>query len=440
MNLLNREWKIAYRNLLRNKRRSLAFCIAMTFTVCGLTLLGGYIERNESLMRTISVYLAQNGHLSIYQKDGADKFSLSPKKYQIKNEDLVKIKEILDRPVFQNRIDYYGEFLQGMGLISRQSSSTPFLATGINPEIIKKIYDNEDVKNWISTLDLNLQKNNLDEAIKSDPNSLSITKNMGELIGLKTPVNANAPEMLEVQLSSRNVFGDLNAINARVAVNHTTGIALAEDTSLLLPINVLQELMALDGIGHLSLFLKNSTDLFFLQSELSNAFEKAGLKIDVLPFFDARVSEMYIGTMGFMMVMACFFIFMIYSAGILSLTNVVSMNILERTKEIGTMRSLGFNQKGIARIFMKETIIISFISILLGNVLIYFISFFINSLNIRILPPYIPGSMKFVLFSNLSIKLCVALPLIFISSVTSYYIAYNKTKKNIAHLLNDIVR
>jgi putative ABC transport system permease protein len=263
---------------------------------------------------------------------------------------------------------------------------------------------------------------------------------MGELIGLKPNIEDNSPEDLEVQLASRNVYGDLNAINATVVLNHTTGVTLAEDTSLLMPVSTLQDLMALDGVRNVSIYLKDITTILTMKEKLEKTFKEAGLNIDVLPFFDPSIGEFYAGSIGFMMVISLFFICMIYSAGILSLANVVTMNILERTKEIGTMRSLGFDQKNIARIFMKESVIVSIISIVFGNILIFFIAMFINSLNIRILPPYIPGSMRFYLMSNLPIKIAVALPLLLLSAFASYYIAKNKTKKNISHLLSDVMR
>ena len=62
-------WKFAYRNLLRNKRRSLSTGVAITVGFVGLNLLGAYIYRSKMALDTTSVYSAQKGHVSIYKKD-----------------------------------------------------------------------------------------------------------------------------------------------------------------------------------------------------------------------------------------------------------------------------------------------------------------------------------------------------------------------------------
>ena len=54
------------------------------------------------------------------------------------------------------------------------------------------------------------------------------------------------------------------------------------------------------------------------------------------------------------------------------------ISVLERTKEIGILRSLGARKKDISRVFNAETTIIGFISGLLGVLIAYILTFPIN--------------------------------------------------------------
>lgn len=56
------------------------------------------------------------------------------------------------------------------------------------------------------------------------------------------------------------------------------------------------------------------------------------------------------------------------------------VSVLERTKEIGVLRSLGASKKDIKRVFNAETIIVGFTAGLLGVTLTYLISFPVNTL------------------------------------------------------------
>ncbi len=437
-----KEWQIAYRNIFRNFRRSMALCMAMAFTVCGLTMLGGYIVRTEDLLRVIAVYFTQNGHISIYKKEGSKKFNLSPKKFQLTAKELQELNYILSAPDIAFNIKYSGELLNGFGVLSKDHRSFPFLAVGVGRGLNEKIAKEEKVQKWMdelgfSGLSLGFSQN---KNVGNDNSHISVTKTLAELIGLEFPLQNNSFEKREVQLGGRNVFGDLNAVNASVEHIHTTGISLQEDTSILVPIELLRELMSFEGARNISIFLKDDQLLQKNLDWLNQYFLSKSLHFEALPFYHEDIGEFYIGSMGFMSVLTFFFVVMIYAAGLLSLINTLSMNIIERTKEIGTLRSIGYKKEIIAKIFMKETLIIALFSLIVGNVMIEIGSAIINSLKLTMEPPYIPGTMNFMIFSNVKIRLFVAIPLTAIVTVSSYYITKSKMKKSIISNLNDEVR
>ena len=87
-------WSLSYRNLFRNKRRSITTGTAIVAGFVGLSLLGAYIFRVQKGLQANTVYINMQGHLQIYKKDSIDQFSLAPKKYIIDAELDRKLDEV----------------------------------------------------------------------------------------------------------------------------------------------------------------------------------------------------------------------------------------------------------------------------------------------------------------------------------------------------------
>jgi putative ABC transport system permease protein len=81
---------------------------------------------------------------------------------------------------------------------------------------------------------------------------------------------------------------------------------------------------------------------------------------------------------GFLMIMAS----LIAIVGSIGLTGTLSMNVLERTREIGIMRSIGANNRTLRNLVMVEGVLIGLISWFLGTLLAFPISFLMaNAIN-----------------------------------------------------------
>lgn len=408
---------------------------------CGLCLLGGYIIRSEIYLRVNTVYINQLGHFSVYSKEGVDLFYLNPKKYQLTPESLSKIYTIFDEPYFKENIEFSAEYLNGMGLISNGKSSHPFIAKGVDPIQVNKIFDHHLVKKWTKELSINEQGTKLSEAVAVIPESISITKELGELIGLRTPFKQQDQALRTVQLAGRTIYGDLNAVNAFVNLQHTTGMSLAEGTGLLAPIELLKSLYALDGVTNIAVFLKeNSTGTGTVVKKLTQRFQESGIKAEVIPYYDERIGQFYVGTMDFLYIMTFFFVLLICSAVGISIVNAMTMGILERSREVGTMRSLGLSIKTIARMFMKEAVLMTLAGVIIGTVITQIIATIVTSLNIRFFPPGIAGSMQFVLTPEYWLCALTSAIMLIISALTGYFVSLKKANSKIIELLTDAGR
>lgn len=100
--------------------------------------------------------------------------------------------------------------------------------------------------------------------------------------------------------------------------------------------------------------------------ELKEALEGAGFRVgQVETMFNIRnqVQVQFDLLVAFMAVMA----FLLATVGGLGLAGTMSMNVLERTREIGVMRAIGASTWAMLKIFMVEGIMITMISVMLGT-------------------------------------------------------------------------
>jgi putative ABC transport system permease protein len=424
--------KMALRNLAKNKRRSFSTGVAILAGFAGLCLLGGYLARVEKYMRVNSIYINHSGHLTIYKKDGLESFYNSPRKYQLKGEDLQKLEEILKD---EKEVEFTAAILKGMGLISNGNKSVPFIAYGVDPEKEKLIQEHPQVHAWTKELIPPAGELSIKDAKGELAESISITKELGTLIGRQIPFKDLTPQEKDVQLAARSFEGDLNAVNATLGIRHSTGFSLLEDTGLIAPLALLQNLYATDGATYLAVFLNPEANASAAMTRVQDKIDKAQINAEVFSFNDERVNLFYTGSMGFLYIMTGFFVFLIFSAVALSIVNSMTIGILERVREIGTLRAIGFTDSQTAWLFTLESLFLTAISIGVGYILTQVIAMVVNGLNLRFSPPGIAGDIQFVITPVLWVCLSVGIPILVICVICAYFVSKKLVNKPIIQLL-----
>jgi putative ABC transport system permease protein len=108
-----------------------------------------------------------------------------------------------------------------------------------------------------------------------------------------------------------------------------------------------------------------------VQAQVAAALEahlkRAGMRVSAIQL----VSEETAGTeagFGIVILLALVMAFLLAAVGGLGLMGTLSMNVLERTREIGVMRAIGADNRAIAQVFIVEGILIGALSWLLGVV------------------------------------------------------------------------
>jgi putative ABC transport system permease protein len=431
-------WALAFRNLLRNPRRSLTTGLAITAGFIGLALIGGYILRVQRSLQANTVYINLQGHLQIHKKDSLVRFSIAPKKYLINPELDSQLQNAL-QPV-RNEIDFQSRILTGAGLLVADAISQTFIARGAEPDAVFAAAHHPSVERWASGWNSITQKTMSLEKLKH-PEFISITGRVAEIID-RVPAKENdlsslSEEKRNIQMITRTYENDLNAVNADLEMMHTTGVALTEDTSVRTSLSLLQNLFATDGYQYLIIFLKDPSDLISVQNKIKQAIAAAGLPLEVFNYTEGSIGEFYVGTMNFLYVMGAFFIFLISGMVALSIINSLTLGILERTREIGTLKALGFNQARIVGLFVRETVCLVLISIAVGTALAILITYLINNANFVFTPPGVEGAIRFELAPDFWIYMTLASVLGAIAIFTSYFVSRSRLKASAIDLLND---
>jgi putative ABC transport system permease protein len=103
---------------------------------------------------------------------------------------------------------------------------------------------------------------------------------------------------------------------------------------------------------------------------LENHFEKIGLRVSTVTTLTNERAEAEVtfdALVSLLLVMA----FLLALVGGLGLMGTMSINVLERTREIGVLRAIGAPNRGVAQVFILEGITIGLLSWILGSLLAF---------------------------------------------------------------------
>lgn len=449
-------WRLAYRNLLRNKRRNFATGAAIAIGFAALLALGGYIHRVENFLRVHSIYVRQSGHIVIYQKDGLDNFSHKPKEYSLSPHALQQITKVLNE---MPNVDLYGAQLVGNGLIGNGCKSLPFIATGMDPMIDKKLREHPLMKEWTPQFISYRRGFGLWE-YANDFGAIALSEGLAKLLG-KTHVvsdfngskeqlvvaDCQSPNVKEqiaadanVQLVSGSWSGSMSALDGEIVAHYSTGMTETNNSSLFTSLSHLQKLYDTDHVTFYSVWLKDEQKLSETVKFLADSLEEKNLLVDIYQWNDERINPMYTGTMDFLYTMISFLASILGVIVIFSIFNATTITVMERAQEIGMMRSLGFTKLAIRTHFLREVVLLALISVGVGGVIGFCAIWFINSVKVTFYPPGVAGGMILMLVPNSTFVVFAALSVFSLAIFTTFIAIRKVTHRTIPTLLSGVHR
>jgi len=122
----------------------------------------------------------------------------------------------------------------------------------------------------------------------------------------------------------------------------------------------------------------------------------------------------------------------------MSVLNAMVKSINERRREIGTLRSLGFKQTRITRIFSTEGVVIGVIGSILGSIFCIISSIILNKLEFIYFAGFLSDPVPFVIGLVPNLYLLSLVILCGIAATTAFFASFRAVKSSIPALLTSV--
>lgn len=354
-------WMLAWRNLARNRRRSLITGGVIVFGFTALTLAGGFMLQSFAGLKDTAIRSGL-GHLQFADPRLFDDSETSTLEYGLPNADSLRARLAGDIhvKVVMPRLEFFG-------LVSAGGRSIPFLGAGVDPAA-------------------EVQGSNIPAAV--DTGEWLKAGERGAVLGggLARTLKVQVGDV--ITLLATTPGGTLNAVDATVVGIAAISVKELSERYLALPLELAQELLdAPDYVSKISVLLNDGERDAEIGEQLLSVLRpihaQLGFKTwEQLAIFYGQVRLLYLGIFGFMGSVLVIVVF-------LATINTLLMAITERTREIGTLRALGTRRALIVRNFVAEGALLGVIGCLLGALLTVAISMALNASGLELPPP--PG-------------------------------------------------
>ena len=353
---------LAWRNLVRQKRRSFLMIAVVTFGFAAFALAGGFIAQSFEGLREGTVKSV--GDLQVVDRRAVGKAEEATLEFGLPDARRARAIAAADPDVTAvlPRIDF-------VGLMTTGSKSVPFLGVGVDP-------GPEAAATLVPDLVVSGKY-------------LSGDGGDGVVLGTGLAAALNVKPGDRVTMMATTPDGSLNAVDGIVAGLADVRIKELNDRYVAAGVGLVSRLLQSgDTVSKLVVFLKPGADEDRAAERLAKAMGAGGYPIVVrhwreLATFYEQVKLLYIGIFGF--VGAVLVVIVILSAAI-----VMTMAVTERTREIGTLRAIGTRPSGIRGMFLAEGIAIAVAGCAAGTVLALVVRAALNASGIMLPPP--PGA------------------------------------------------
>lgn len=332
-------WRMAFRNILRAKRRSLITVLAMAFA---LGIMVVYSSLMDGMIRDMekNAVMLEMGHIQTHAKGYRD----SPSIYK-------RIKAPEDLVATLGKAGFKASYkLFASGLAARGNSSAGVLLRGVAPA--------------------------LEEQTTRLPHHLE----------QKVLIGCGMAKRLEVKLGKKLVLtttdknGDVISGLVRVAGIFATGVDEADKYMIILPIDYMRKLLGYgeDEATQVTVYLSDRRKAEVVSQKLSSlSASHGGVALpwsEMMPDVAGVILMDSIGNYFFQV-----FVFLLVGAGIL---NTVLMGVMERMREFGVMLAVGMSPGRLWRMIMTETFWLAVVGLLVGAVVSVPVYWFLHNYGI----------------------------------------------------------
>ena len=352
------EYLNAYRNVTRHYRRSLFGIFSVTFGVVALLLAAGFIDWTLLAIRESTIHTGM-GHLQIMRAGYLKGGQADPLRYlmpQVTGQSaaiaaLPMVRSMAPRLAFN-------------GLVSHNEATISFIGEGMDPDAEREVSG---------------------RLLIAAGENLAADDAKGILLGTGLAANLGVHVGDTVVLLVNSSTGGISAVECTVRGLFNTISKAYDDAALRVPLAVAQKLLRVTGIHRWIVLLDDTAQTQQVLADLRQRY--ADGELEFVPWSD--LADVYNKTVPLFSKQINFVEFIIAVIIVLSISNTMMMNVLERTAEIGTCLAIGRSRWQILRQFVYEGLTIGLSGAALGLILGYPLALTISAIGIPMPPP--PG-------------------------------------------------
>jgi len=358
---------ISLRNIIKNGRRSLTTVLAIALGYAAINLFQGYVHSTYEGLTNAAIHGEGLGHITIFKKGYLDQGKLHPEKYQFSKGEVERISEIVRK---ETDVRLVTPRLSTSGILSNGKNSTIFIAQGLVPVDDKEIRG--DLSNYTS-----FSGTYLDDKEKT---GVVIGSELAAMLDLKVGSDA--------VILSNTYSGMANALDAKISGVYNTGNTATNDKMLLMTFRHSQDLMDFSGAERLVVLLKdgrNGKNLISVMGRLQRNLADAGFSVEMKTWNELSVFYKQVKNLFDMIFLFIFIIVLVIV--VMSVVNTMSMSVMERTREIGTLRALGLKRYGVKSLFATEGALLGFLGSAMGFIIFFTVYGIITAMHPTYVPP-----------------------------------------------------
>ena len=331
--------KIAWRNIWRNKLRSLVVIISIIFGLLGgiIMIAMSYGLNEERMNNAVDTYLS---HIQIHNNSFSEDYNI---KHTIDNLNLIE--EALNN---DERVISYTKRIVLNGMLSNSNGSYGIQVKGVDPDTEIKVTNTYD-----KIIDGEYFKSKRDNTI---------------LVGKKLADRLNLKLKSKVVITFQDENYELTSLLFRVEGVFRSGNSRYDETNVFVKnISIIKNLPRFSGYHEIPILL-NDINL------------RGEVKKDLIPISTNNIVEGWddiskeLAYANEMLAAVLYIFMMIILSGLsFGVINTMLMAILERKKEIGMLMSIGMDRYKIFLMISMETIFLSMVALPFGLILSYVI-------------------------------------------------------------------
>ncbi len=334
--------KLAWRNVWRNKVRSLVVIVATTLGISGALFIAALISgmMDKWVQNQIETELSD---IQIHQEDFVIQ---EDQKFFFEKEDLER-----QLSPFENEIKQKAYRIKAEGLAMSAHNTYQVILLGVDPDQEPKV---TNISTYIREGEYFKEPGRIKQIL--------ISQKLADQ--LKVRMNS------KVVINLSDIEGEIVGEAFKVVGIFKTSSGIYDESHVFVRNDEFAKVLKMKpGQYHeLAIRTDEEVEVEAFQIELQQ-----GLDTDLMAESWIQMSPALKMTEGYMDTFNWILLSVVLTALIFGIINTMLMVVLERTREIGMLRSLGLNDRKVGLMFILETIYLSITGAIVGNILSFFL-------------------------------------------------------------------